>query len=145
MNDEKTSARVNLAGLCAMVLASLVGTAAGCGTGGTTGTNPVPAPPAPEDGGDPDSGADSAVPDSGACAPGDVVTEDCGNCGKRTKTCNQLSVFVAGACTGEPANGCKPGTVDYTTAGCAAPATFRNRTCGAACTWGNYSGTCEPK
>ena len=128
-----------------MVVACLVGSAAACGTGGTTGTSAVPdATAPPEDAGDPDSGADSAVPDSGACTPGDVVTEDCGNCGKRKKTCSQASVIIPGACTGEPANGCKPGTVDFSSAGCVTPGTSRNRTCGAGCLWGSYSATCAP-
>ena len=44
----------------------------------------------------------------------------------------------SGACTGQPANSCVPGSVDYTSAGCAA-STYRNRTCGATCTYGSYS------
>ena len=151
MNEEKPSSRghfirsslVTLAGLCAMAPASLVGTAAGCGTGATT-VGTIPVPPAPEDGGDPDGGADTGPPDAG-CTPGAVVTEDCGNCGKRTNRCNALSVFAPGACTGEPASACKPGTVEYSAAGCAAPSTFRSRTCGAACAFGSYSATCEPR
>jgi hypothetical protein len=130
---------------CVPALVGLLAVAVACGTGGsTTSSMPVDAS-APEDAGEPEGGPDSAVVDSGACTPGDVVTEDCGNCGRRMKTCNALSVFVAGACTGEPANGCKPGTVDYSTAGCATPDTFRKRTCAATCLWGPYSGTCDPK
>jgi hypothetical protein len=81
---------------------------------------------------------------AGGCTPGTVVTEDCGNCGKVTKTCTQYCAYSAGACTGQPANSCVPGTVDYTSAGCAA-STYRNRTCAATCTYGSYSAACtEP-
>jgi hypothetical protein len=78
---------------------------------------------------------------AGGCIPGTIVDEPCGNCGTVKKTCTQYCAYTSGACTGQPALNCKPGTVEYTTAGCAA-STYRNRTCGAACTWGGYSATC---
>lgn len=70
------------------------------------------------------------------CTPG--TTQPCGNCG--TQTCTQFCGW--GACTGQPANSCAVGTVDYTTAGCSVPSTYRNRTCGATCTYGSF-GACE--
>jgi hypothetical protein len=79
---------------------------------------------------------------AGGCTPGTTVQEDCGNCGKVTKTCTQYCAYTSGTCTGQPANSCVPGTVDYTTAGCGV-STYRNRTCGAACTYSGYSATCE--
>ena len=81
---------------------------------------------------------------AGGCTPGAVVTENCGNCGKVVKTCTQYCAYTSGACTGQPANSCVPGTVDYTSAGCAA-STYRNRTCDATCVYGSYSAACtEP-
>jgi hypothetical protein len=81
---------------------------------------------------------------SGGCVPGTSVTEACGNCGTVTKTCTQYCAYSAGACMGQPANSCVPGSIDYTTAGCGV-STYRNRTCGATCTYGSYSATCtEP-
>lgn len=75
----------------------------------------------------------------GTCTPGETAA--CGNCG--TQTCTNYCVF--GACSGEPANNCPPGQVENTTAGCATPGTYRNRTCGDKCTWGGYTATCaEP-
>ena len=79
----------------------------------------------------------------GTCVPGETVTEDCGNCGKQVKTCGQYCAFTTSACTGQPVNSCKPTTVEYSTAGCATPSTYRNRMCSAACTWSNFSATCE--
>ncbi|HSO32119.1 MAG TPA: hypothetical protein VLT33_06380 [Labilithrix sp.] len=81
--------------------------------------------------------------EAGDCVPGESLTEDCGNCGKQVKTCTQYCAFTTGACTGQPANNCKPTTTEYSTAGCVTAQTYRNRTCGAACTWGNFSATCE--
>lgn len=80
---------------------------------------------------------------TGACEPGTSVTEDCGNCGKVVKTCSQFCAYSTSACTGQPANSCKPGTLEYSGASCPVASTFRNRTCGAACTWSAFSGTCE--
>jgi hypothetical protein len=79
---------------------------------------------------------------AGGCVPGTTVNEACGNCGTQVKTCTQYCAYSVAACTGQPVDSCVPGTVDYTTAGCAA-ATYRNRTCGAACTYGGYSATCQ--
>lgn len=76
------------------------------------------------------------------CIPGTVVTEACGNCGTLTKTCTKYCAYTSGACTGEPADSCSPGAVDYTTASCPTANTYRNRTCGSACTWSNFSSTC---
>ena len=81
------------------------------------------------------------IPDG--CTPGTIVTEDCGNCGKLTKTCNQFCAFAVTACAGQPVNNCKAGTLEYSGAGCPTASTYRNRTCGVACTWGAYSPTCE--
>lgn len=79
----------------------------------------------------------------GGCIPGTVVNEPCGNCGTMKKTCTAYCAYTSGACTGQPAVNCKPGTVEYITAGCPTSGTYRNRTCGAACTWGGTSATCE--
>lgn len=79
---------------------------------------------------------------AGGCVPGTTVNEACGNCGTQVKTCTQYCAYSVGACTGQPMDSCVPGTVDYTTAGCAA-STYRNRTCGATCTYGGYSATCQ--
>jgi len=79
------------------------------------------------------------------CVPGTTVTEACGNCGTRVKTCSQYCTFQLGACTGEPVNSCAPGSTDYTAAGCAEPETYRQRSCGAACQWSSFTTTCaEP-
>jgi hypothetical protein len=75
--------------------------------------------------------------ETGVCKPGD--TQACGNCG--TQTCTNYCAWSA--CGGQPANSCSPGTIDYTTAGCATPGSYRNRTCSGTCTWSNYSATCE--
>lgn len=81
---------------------------------------------------------------AGGCVPGAVVNEDCGNCGKVTKTCTQFCAYTSGACTGQPMPSCVPGTVTYTNAGCAA-ATYRSQTCLPTCTLGSVSATCaEP-
>lgn len=75
----------------------------------------------------------------GLCTPG--TTEACGNCGTRTctYTCNW------GACGGEPPNSCSPGAIEYTQAGCTTPTTYKNKTCGSNCQWGQFSATCaEP-
>jgi len=72
----------------------------------------------------------------GLCIPGS--TQACGNCG--TQTCSNSCNW--GTCQGQPANSCSPGSVDYTTAGCTTPQTYRERVCGETCTWGNYSATC---
>jgi len=79
----------------------------------------------------------------GDCTPGESVSEDCGNCGKQVKTCNQYCAFTTSMCTGQPVNNCKSGTTEYSGAGCVTPQTYRNRSCGVACTWSNYSATCE--
>lgn len=75
------------------------------------------------------------------CIPGTVVDEPCGNCGTQKKTCNQYCAFTTSTCNGQPANSCVPGTTEYTTAGCPA-GDYRNRTCGAACTWSGFSAAC---
>ena len=80
---------------------------------------------------------------AGGCVPGTVVDEPCGNCGTVKKTCTQYCAWTSGACSGQPQNSCKPGTIEYSTAGCSTPSTYRNRTCGAACTWGGFSATCD--
>ncbi len=79
----------------------------------------------------------------GQCVPGETVTEDCGNCGKQTKTCNQYCAFTTSTCAGQPVNNCKPGATEYSTAGCPVASTYRNRACGVACTWSSFSATCQ--
>lgn len=79
---------------------------------------------------------------AGGCVPGTTVDEPCGNCGTVKKTCTKYCAYTSGTCTGQPASSCKPGSVEYVTAGCTTASTYRNRVCGAACTWGSYS-ACE--
>lgn len=80
---------------------------------------------------------------AGGCVPGTTVTEACGNCGTQVKTCTQYCAYSVSACTGQPVNNCKPGAVEYTTASCATPSTYKNRVCAGTCTWAPYSATCE--
>ena len=70
------------------------------------------------------------------CVPG--TTQPCGNCG--TQTCSAFCGW--GSCTGQPAMSCPAGSVDYTTASCTTPNTYRARTCSPTCAWGNYASTC---
>ncbi len=72
---------------------------------------------------------------AGGCTPGSTGT--CGNCG--TQTCSKYCAW--GACA-EPAGACKPTAIDYTTAGCGTPNTYRNRTCDNTCKWSGYSASC---
>jgi alpha-tubulin suppressor-like RCC1 family protein len=72
----------------------------------------------------------------GACLPG--ATQACGNCG--TQTCSNTCGWAA--CGGQPVKNCSPGTVDFTTAGCATGG-FRSRSCKATCEWESYSATCD--
>ena len=74
--------------------------------------------------------------ETGTCMPGS--TQACGNCG--TQTCSAFCGW--GSCTGQPANSCSPGAVQYTTAGCPGGG-YKNRTCNDACGWDGYSGTCD--
>jgi len=74
--------------------------------------------------------------EKGTCIPGS--TQACGNCG--TQTCSAYCGW--GTCTGQPANSCSPGTVQYTNAGCPGGG-YKNRTCSATCSWDGYSGTCD--
>jgi hypothetical protein len=78
--------------------------------------------------------------EAGECVPGEIVTQDCGNCGKQVKTCNQYCAFSTGTCTGQPPNSCVPGATEYTSASCTTG--YRNRTCGTACQWSSFSATC---
>lgn len=79
---------------------------------------------------------------AGGCAPGSVGNEDCGNCGKRNWICQNNCSKAFAACA-EPAGACKPGTVEYTQAGCSAPDTYKDRTCDATCKYGAFSATCQ--
>jgi len=72
----------------------------------------------------------------GTCTPGS--TQACGNCG--TQTCSNSCGW--GTCTGQPANSCAPGSVQYTNASCSGGG-YKNKTCSATCTWGNFSSACE--
>jgi hypothetical protein len=79
----------------------------------------------------------------GGCIPGTTEDVACGNCGTAKKTCNSYCAWSTSSCTGQPTNSCKPGTVEYLTAGCPVSGSYRNRTCGATCTWGSTSTVCE--
>lgn len=74
--------------------------------------------------------------ETGACIPGS--TQACGNCG--TQTCSNSCGWAT--CTGQPANSCSPGSVQYTNASCSGGG-YKNKTCSATCTWGNFSAACE--
>lgn len=80
---------------------------------------------------------------AGGCIPGTVVTEACGNCGTQTRTCTAYCAFTTSACAGQPAGACVPGNVDLSNAGCSVADTFRQRTCGSACTYGSFSSSCS--
>lgn len=80
---------------------------------------------------------------AGGCIPGTTVTEACGNCGTRTKTCTQYCALSAGACTGEPAMSCVPGSIELSSASCTLPDTYHQRTCSSTCTSGNFSAACD--
>jgi hypothetical protein len=83
--------------------------------------------------------------ETGACVPGETTTEACGNCGTLTKTCNNYCAWSSSACGGQPTNSCSPGATEYASAGCTTANTYRNRSCGTACTWGTFSTSCaEP-
>jgi hypothetical protein len=83
--------------------------------------------------------------ETGVCVPGSTETAACGNCGTLTKTCNNYCAWTSSTCAGQPTNSCAPNSVEYTTAGCTAPNTYRSKTCGATCIWGATSPTCaEP-
>jgi len=83
--------------------------------------------------------------ETGVCVPGETATEACGNCGTLTKTCNNYCAWSSSTCGGQPTNSCSPGSTEYSTAGCSVANTYRNRSCGTACTWSGFSTTCaEP-
>lgn len=103
-----------------------------------------------------DAGADAATdagppPEPGtACSTVDAIAyKSCGACGTQAAAC--IADDDGGApkwsyysvCYNEVPNGCVPGTVDTTSAGCATPGTTRKRTCNATCTWGTWSLTCS--
>lgn len=80
---------------------------------------------------------------AGGCVPGTVATEACGNCGTVQKTCTKFCAWTSGSCSGQPTNSCKPGLLEYSTAGCSTPNTYRNRTCQNSCQWSGFSTTCD--
>ena len=80
----------------------------------------------------------------GGCIPGETVTEDCGNCGTRVRTCSAYCVLSSPTCTGQPADSCPPGSIDLTAAGCSAPNTFRARTCKADCSYNPFGDCAAP-
>lgn len=80
---------------------------------------------------------------AGGCIPGTTEDVACGNCGTAKKTCNQYCAWSTGTCTGQPTNSCKPGSYEYTAAGCPANQ-YRKRDCQNSCVWTNYAGCAEP-
>jgi hypothetical protein len=83
--------------------------------------------------------------ETGVCVPGSTESAACGNCGTLTKTCNNYCAWTSSTCGGQPTNSCAPGTTEYSTAGCTTANTYRQKTCGTACTWGSFSTVCaEP-
>ena len=81
---------------------------------------------------------------AGGCIPGETVTEDCGNCGTRTRVCSAYCVLSSPVCTGEPADSCPPGSVDLTAAGCSTANTFRARSCKADCSYNPFGSCAAP-
>jgi hypothetical protein len=79
----------------------------------------------------------------GGCIPGSTVTEECGNCGTRVRTCSKYCALSNPQCTGQPTGSCPAGSVDLTSAGCTTPATYLQRSCKADCTYNSFGGTCE--
>lgn len=77
----------------------------------------------------------------GGCVPGTTLTDPCGNCGTQTRTCSQFCAFTTGACAGQPAISCAPGSIDLASAGCGVD-TFRVRSCQPSCTYNNFGATC---
>lgn len=83
---------------------------------------------------------DGQVP--GGCEPGQTVTEACGNCGTRVRTCSKSCGWDAPKCAGEPSQSCSPGTVDLVAAGCK-ESTYRQVSCRADCTYEPVSVACD--
>ncbi|HSO30991.1 MAG TPA: hypothetical protein VLT33_00705 [Labilithrix sp.] len=77
------------------------------------------------------------------CIPGTVVSEGCGNCGTRVKTCSQYCAFTTAACLGEPAMACVPGSIELTNAGCADGNTYHQRSCSSTCVPSGFGLTCD--
>jgi len=75
------------------------------------------------------------------CWPGMSDEIACGNCGKAKRTCTNNCMWSTSVCQ-QPVNSCVPATVEYSTAGCPQPNTYRQRTCKADCTWDAFSVTC---
>jgi hypothetical protein len=79
----------------------------------------------------------------GGCVPGTTVNEACGLCGRMTRLCQADCRYANQACTGQPANACNPGTIEFKV-GLSCDAGGRSRTCENTCTWGNYGQCTEP-
>ncbi len=74
------------------------------------------------------------------CETGAAETEDCGKCGKRTRTCSSAATWSSwGACTGEGV--CSPGETQ-TDSGVCTGRNVRTRTCTSTCAWSDWS--CVP-
>lgn len=71
------------------------------------------------------------------CVPGTTTTESCGLCGTRPKVCQIDCRYAVGACKGEPANACSPGTIDFQ-AGLSCDAGGRSRVCSDSCMFGSF-------
>jgi hypothetical protein len=75
---------------------------------------------------------------AGECSPGDVGDGECGNCGKRTRTCSEACVWGQyGPCTGE--GPCSPGQTEKAECGNCGT---HERLCGESCAFGDW-GPCE--
>jgi hypothetical protein len=79
------------------------------------------------------------------CTPGMTRNSACGLCGTKTEICQSNCQWASGACTGEPAGACSPGSVKYITASCMVANTFRKQTCGATCQFGMTEMECKPR
>jgi hypothetical protein len=79
----------------------------------------------------------------GGCVPGTTVNEPCGMCGTMTRLCQADCRYANQACTGQPANACKPGDVEFKV-GLSCDAGGRSRVCENTCTWGNFGQCTEP-
>lgn len=74
------------------------------------------------------------------CSPGNIQTQNCGNCGQQSKVCGSDGQWgIWGTCNNQ---GCSP----TTTQGCTILGVPGKQTCSSSCTWGScaQTGTCVP-
>lgn len=79
------------------------------------------------------------------CVPGTVEDVTCGNCGTQKRTCSNSCGWTFSTCTGQPANSCPAGSVEFTNVSCdpGNPNLYRSRSCQSTCQWDNFPNTCS--